>query len=205
MNNQVTVVYYTSNREDPSFEKYIQKRLLSVIGDLPLISVSQQPISDFGYNINIGEVDVNEQTLWRQMLIGCSFAKTPYVLFAEADTLYPPEYFTHVPNDINKRYWFEGVYIFYPKKEAFYDKGRSDVAHIAGRELMQKVLSEGLFNNKKQIYEGMPRPTRIDLKIPVVSIKTGNGMRPSTQTALDPVYELPYWGTASNLKKEIGL
>jgi hypothetical protein len=45
----VTILYYTSNREDESFEKKIQENILKQT-DLPIISVSQKPIN-FGKNI----------------------------------------------------------------------------------------------------------------------------------------------------------
>ncbi|KKT37762.1 MAG: hypothetical protein UW26_C0025G0001, partial [Candidatus Collierbacteria bacterium GW2011_GWF1_44_12] len=53
MKNQVTVLYYTSNREDEKFETRIRKNLLKNCGDLPIVSVSQKPI-DLGRNICVG-------------------------------------------------------------------------------------------------------------------------------------------------------
>ena len=46
--NDLTVVYYTSNWLDtnnPYFLENTKKQLLTAIGDLPLISVSQKPMT----------------------------------------------------------------------------------------------------------------------------------------------------------------
>jgi hypothetical protein len=200
MNDLTTVIYYTSNKEDPEFELKIREQLLHNIGKTLLISVSQRPI-DFGKNICVGYIGACEQNVWKQMLAGCKLATTPFVTFAEADTLYPPEYFQYKPTDLNKRYWFEDVYILFKKRHGFYNKGRSDSAHMAGREYVIKLLEEAISKGKAMEYRGINRPTKVELKIPVISIKTGNGMRPTTQTSLTPVDSLPYWGSAEQLKR----
>jgi len=200
----LTVVYYTSNREDEQFEQKIRARIWEAKAGLPLVSVSQKPIM-FGHNVCVGDIGTGEAQICKQICIGCEVALTPWVIFCEADTLYPPEYFMYTPDDMNKRYWFEGVYIFKPGHPAFYNKGRSDVAHMAGREYILKLLHRGMDEHLKSFYGNSPRPTRIDLTIPVVSVKTGRGMRSNTQTNEIPTPELPYWGTAQNLKKELGL
>jgi hypothetical protein len=205
-----TVIYYTSNREDESFEKKIRSKLLATIGDMPLISISQKTL-DFGINIWVGDVGACEDNLFRQMLVGCQKAKTDYVVFAEADTLYPPEYFQFDPPYVNKRYWFEDVYIYYPTKNAFYLKGRSDVAHIADREYIISLLEKGLkdrhywIENKKRLIpygNNEPTPIRVKLPNPIISIKTGKGLRMKTQTALKGLSSLPYWGKSSDIRKE---
>lgn len=94
-----TIIYYTSNREKPEFETKIQKNLFSVIGDTPLISISQQPI-DFGENICVGNVGTSDHNIYRQIQLECLKAKTKYVCTAKADCLYPPtEYFNFVPSN----------------------------------------------------------------------------------------------------------
>ena len=40
-----TIIYYTSNREDPSFEEKIRANILKEKGDILVISVSQKPIN----------------------------------------------------------------------------------------------------------------------------------------------------------------
>ncbi len=63
----LTIIYCTSNQEDPVFEKKIQDNILKA--GLPIISVSHKPI-DFGDNICIGEQEVSYRTLFKQLYIG---------------------------------------------------------------------------------------------------------------------------------------
>jgi len=200
-----SVIYYTSNKENKKFEQKIMERLIQV--NLPIITVSQKPVN-IGKNIVVGDIGASDGNAFKQMLIGCEAAETPFVIFAEADTLYPPEYFTYRPpvSDypacpaVLKRYWFEPVYVMYHNKEGFFLKGRSDCGHMAGRKLAIKLLKEG--GSKGMRYKGEDRPTKVILKNPIINIKTGDGMRPKTQTGLIPVTSLPYWGKASKLRKE---
>ena len=212
---ETTVIYYTSNREDEEFEKKIRNRLWEAKGNLPLISVSQKPI-DFGLNVCVGDRGVSEQNILKQMLMGCELAKTPFVIFAEADTLYPKEYFNYLPNEKSgwqaykkreKRYWFEPVYILYPYSSSlhnsFYLKGRSDCAHMAGREYVISLLKEAISKGRMMKYRGKDRPIKVILNNPIINIKTGHGMRPKTQTFPIPVLSLPYWGNARDLREEL--
>jgi len=92
--NDLTVIYYTANKEPPAFADAVRKQLLLAIGDTPLISVSQEPMPDFGRNICIGNVGRSFLNIWRQALIGVKAAETKFVAMAEADVLYPPNHFT---------------------------------------------------------------------------------------------------------------
>lgn len=87
-----TIIYYSSGTESSSFEKKIQDTILENSGGLPIISVTQKP-SDFGLNIDVGDVGASEMNMLRQILIGCYAATTKYVISAEADSLYGPDYF----------------------------------------------------------------------------------------------------------------
>ena len=55
--NDVTIIFYTSNDEDESFEKKIRDNILKQSNGIKIISVSRKPI-DFGHNICIGEQPV---------------------------------------------------------------------------------------------------------------------------------------------------
>jgi len=201
--NLTTVIYYTSNHENELFESKVRGRLREAVGEIPVISVSQKPIA-FGHNICVGDIGLKELNIPKQMLAGCEQAKTPYVTFAEADTLYPPEYFRYIPTNINKRYWFEPVYILYPYSEdmqnSFYSKGRSDCAHMAGREFIVNLLRKAVSEGTMLPFRGDNRPEKVLLETPIVSLKTGNSLHPKTQTNLIPIPSSPYWGEAKELK-----
>lgn len=211
-----TVLYYTANTELEPFASNIRKRLLSVIGDLSLISVSQKPL-DFGRNICVGEVGVNEFNEWRQVLTGCEEAKTPFILVAEADALYPPEYFDFIPPEMDKIYRYNPVWIMRIGRPYFLRKDWTEGAQIIGKEYFMKLLNitlegEPMWNQFDNTQIRKARPV-FPYKSwdyfggvnPVVSVKTGHGMRLHTGTQVNTPgeYSLPYWGSEVDLEKDL--
>lgn len=209
-----TIIYYTSNRENPDFEKKIQKNLLKVCGDLPIISVSQKPIS-LGTNICVGDVGASGFNCFRQILIACEATKTKFVISAEADCLYPPDYFTFIPPD-ERCYRNSNLYVMPDRRDYFFYKEEGAThAQIIGREFYIKRLKE-LFKDapqwsmeEKNFPKERHRKEDIFDKIeyyrtenPVIQIKTHRGMRYYTHSDRTPIYELPYWGTGKLLRKQ---
>ena len=86
--NDATIIYYTSNREDPAFEQRVRENILKNSGGLPIISVSHQPI-DFGKNICVGDVGTSGFNMFRQVQIACEAATTQFVISAEAARVFP--------------------------------------------------------------------------------------------------------------------
>lgn len=149
MKNLTTVLYYTANREQPEFEEKIIANLLTQCGDLPIISVSQKPIS-LGKNICVGDVGFAAYNEWRQIQIGARLAKTPYIVFAESDFLYPREYFTFVPPK-KGLYRYDNIRIVYKDARiagSYRKKIYSEGAQIADRDLVIRVC--------EQYFEGKP-------------------------------------------------
>lgn len=206
MNNK-TIIYYTSNREDPDFEKRVQENLLKVCGDLPIISVSQKPI-DLGKNICVGNVGTSGFNMFRQVQIACEATTTPFVISAEADCLYPPDYFKFIPPREDVCYRDSNLYVMPDQRNYFfYKKEGATHAQVVGREFYLKEL--------KKLFKGAPkwstqeknfpkeRSGREDVfnKIsywkgenPIFQIKTHRGMRYYTNSDRTPILSLPYWG-----------
>lgn len=218
MNNK-TIIYYTANREDPEFEEKIRGNILKQKGDLPIISVSQKPI-DFGKNICVGDVGNSYINAWRQILIGAKEAKTEYVVMAEADFLYPQEYFEFDPEEADV-YKYSNVWIIFTWKfNYFFRKDYSEGAQICKREYLIKALEEHLegqpewydgrfvIKDKKGRHKKSPfiRPNEsFGGDIPCVSFKTGKGVRWMTDFMKgrnNMARRLPYWGHFENLKKD---
>ncbi len=206
----VTVIYYTSNREKEDFESKIRKNLLKVIGDLPLISVSQKPI-DFGTNICVGDVGTSDHNIYRQMQTGCLKATTKFVCTAEADCLYPPTgYFDFIPPDESAAYHYTNVWILYKGSHIFKKKAFSLCALFSNREYLLSRLDRVL-RKLPQWSTRKPHPlfhkyrgwTPFTNDLPVVNIKTRNGMRWFTGTEKIEKPELPYWGSAEKLEEEL--
>jgi len=95
--NDLTIIYYTSNRVPTNFLANTQKILLKAVNDTPIISVSHKPMT-FGKNICVGDIGCSAYNIYKQVLIGAKKAKTEYVATAEDDVLYPAEHFMYRPD-----------------------------------------------------------------------------------------------------------
>jgi hypothetical protein len=211
-----TILYYTSNKEDERFEQRIRDTLLENCGDLPIISISQKPI-DLGKNICVGEdIGVSGFNMFRQVLIGCEEADTEFVISAEADCLYPPDYFTFRPPRNDVCYRNSNLYVMPDKRSFFFHKEEGAThSQIVGREYY--------INTLKKLFEGAPmwspeeknfpkeRWHKEDVfdKIeyyrtenPVFQIKTHKGMRYYTHSDRTPIDSLSYWGSGKEIKRK---
>jgi len=207
MKNETTIIYYTSNRESTEFEKKITDNLLKNCGGLPVISVSQKPI-DLGINICVGDIGQSYLNEWKQVLIGLKEAKTRFCVSAESDCLYPPEYFNFIPPREDLVYRYGNVWVYWKRRNKFWKKPRCEGAQMCSREYWIERLEKALSISDK--------PNEIVTKIfpsddnkswtgnPVVTFITGDGI--GTKTSLlkvEPVKELPYWGTADLISNQI--
>lgn len=88
----LTIIFYTANVIPEEFASKLRKNLWKVRKDLPIISVSHQPM-DFGENIFMGNMGRSHLNIYRQALIGAKKATTKYIALAEDDVLYAPDHF----------------------------------------------------------------------------------------------------------------
>lgn len=211
--NDVTIIYYTSNRENPEFEKRVQENLLKVCGNLPIISVSHKPI-DLGENICVGDVGVSGFNMFRQVQIACKAANTPFIISAEADCLYPPDYFEFIPPEIDVCYRDSNLYVMPDARDYFFHKEEGAThAQIVGREYYLETL-EKLFKDapewcveEKNFPKERMRQEDVFTHIeywksenPVFQIKTHKGMRYYTHSNRTPIPDLPYWGSGKRIR-----
>lgn len=213
MIKSATILYYTSNREKPDFEKRVQENILKVCGDLPIISISHYPI-DFGKNICVGDVGTSGFNMFRQVLIGCEAATTDFVISAESDCLYPPDYFQYRPPKLDVCYRDNNLYVMPDARDYyFYKKEGATHAQIIGRKYYLETLNK-LFkgapkwnteeknfpkerNGKNDIFDHIEYWTS---KNPVFQIKTHRGMRYYTHSDRTPIPEIPYWGSGKETR-----
>src|SRR3989344_8607259 len=204
--NNLTIIYYTRNREDENFEKKIRKKLLEVCGKIPIISVSHKPIK-LGKNICIGEHEPSNAMIYRQLLIGCKEAATPFVINAEADFLYCPEYFSFVPPSKKKIYRYANIRFMYKYHWGFFRKLYSEGAQIAGRKYLIKLLEHQLQGASDKDMKFDPyRKEEIEMfggENACVTFKTGNSLHKYAAAGSHSVPSLPYWGTAKNMRKKM--
>ena len=217
--HDATVLYYTANTEQEAFERKIRDVLMGRLNDeFPIVSVSHKPI-DLGMNICVGVHEAYYGNEYRQILIGAKAAKTTWLIAAEADCLYPPAYFTFNPNGGNL--WrYNNVWILWKDAKRygseFRRKGNSEGAQIARREWLIEKLERAMAG-EPEWYEGSLQKWGVKIygrrewglygseAEPVISMKTGDGVRPKTrlQGRVEPTIELPLWGSAERLRKEL--
>lgn len=209
--NDLTILYVTGNKERPDFEEKIKIKLLEVIGNHPLISVSQKPI-DFGHNICVGDVGVSYRNAYIQLHIGASNAKTEYIAIAEADQLYPPGYFDFEPkNDI---YNYESLWILrHWDKGRFLQKEYGDWTVIVRKSFLIKRLELHLGGSLEwgksrvgSVFQKR-RWERFYVGAPIISVKTRENLSRNTGTieGSEPEFSLPHWGSAKALSDYLGL
>lgn len=213
----LTIIYYSSNREDPKFENRIIKTLLKNCGDLPIISVTHRPL-DLGKNIVVGDVGVSGFNMFRQVQIACMEAKTKFVISAEADCCYPPDYFTTLPEREDLCYRNDNLYVMGDHREYWYHKKEGAThSQIVGREFYLRCL-EKLFRGAPQWSpeeKNFPKerwkrsdvfwPNQIEMYStpnPVFQIKTHRSMRYYTHSERIPIHDLPYWGNGVKIRKQ---
>lgn len=221
--NNLTVLYYSANTEDPIFEANIRKKLIANMGDLPLISVTQEPAPKFGKNICVGKHYPCYGNEFRQIQIGLKEVKTDYVITAEADVLYPPEYFKFQPTSGD--YWRYGnvwLHFYRPKDDsgrrprAFFKK-YSDGAQIMRRDFWIDYINN-MIGKEDRWYTDKDKPRKTKTpptdplftwtsENPVITFKTLNNIGHFSSFLPSQIYKpittLPYWGDLGNLVKSL--
>ncbi|MCR4324230.1 MAG: hypothetical protein NUV69_00905 [Candidatus Curtissbacteria bacterium] len=216
-----TIIYYTSNHEDPAFEQKIIDCLLENCGDVPIVSVSQKPMK-LGKNICVGEVGQSYVNEWRQIIIGAKTATTKYLIMAESDFLYSPEYFQFEPKGENI-YRCDNIWIMWLdndkkyKRYNFHRKHYSEGAQIVRRkyfiDLLEKYLEQfpTWYNKSYKELKSHISPyynepyTFFHGENPCISIKTKNGITFITgikRGAENISKNLPYWGNVKDLRSK---
>lgn len=214
---KTTILYYSSNHEKPEFENRIKENILKNCGGLPIVSVTQKPI-DFGRNIVVGDVGVSGFNMFRQVQIGLKAITTKFVIAVEADCVYPPDYFTFVPEREDTCYRDKNLYVMGQHRTYFYKKEEGAThAQVVSTKFYLETLNE-LFRGElkwsveqKNFPKEKFRQKREDIftKIeyyetinPVVQIKTSQSMRNYTNSDRIPRYEIPYWGNGKAFRKK---
>jgi len=204
-----TILYYSANTADPIFEQRIIDDLKKKAGDIPIVSVTQKPL-DLGTNICVGIQPFSYTSEWKQVLIGLKAIKTKYVIAAESDCLYPPEYFAFNPPQERMMYNYKNIWIVWKRHPGFWQKtGYCEGAQMCDREYWIERLEPLL--PKEWIPYTRPEENALVKKIfperkewtgnPMISFKTGGGVSKRTTFINKKVYELPYWGSINKIKE----
>lgn len=214
----VTIVYYSSNREQPSFEQKIVSQLVQRAGPSPIISVSQAPM-DLGTNICVGNQGTSPANAFRQLQIGAAAATTTFVCTAESDFLYPRDYFDLVPSDPQTFYCMHDMWVVFVcrgRAKMFFQKFSADAgAMIVGRDVLVRRIDEILsgYPTWAPGAAGIGFPSIVDkrcvrreevvLKEPILSFKTDQNMHRKTPIRrITGCRELAPYGSAMELYRE---
>jgi hypothetical protein len=204
------ILYYTSNQEKPEFEEKIRQTILQN-SSMPIVSVSHKPL-DFGKNICVGDVGVSEFNMLRQILIGCEASDDEFVYSAEADCLYPPDYFKFLPPK-EACYRNNNTYIIGQGRKCYWKKPEGGTwCQVINREFYIKRLKFLLEGEPMWAPEKKRFVKEKGLKFfdsyetfttenPCISFKA-NGMHNYSHSERIDIPELPFWGRADNLVKK---
>jgi hypothetical protein len=206
-----TIIYYSSNREPWAFEKRVIHDMQKKSNGLPVVSVTQNPIS-LGKNICVGDVGTSGFNMFRQILLGLYEVKTPYVISAEADCVYSPDYFSFEPKRNDVFYRNNNLYVLY-KTGKFYEKPQGSTwAQIVGTQHYIKILEKWFTGAPQWSPEEKSFPKErwgksdvwdvqemFSTEFPCISFKSGYGMRKKSPTLNEEYETLPYWGSGKKL------
>lgn len=214
MASDKTIIYYSSNRENPDFEQRVIDKLVENAGGLPIISVTQTRPGP-GENIMVGNVGASGFNMFRQVQIALATAKTAFVISAESDCLYPPDYFKFTPERDDVCYRNSNLYVMPDLRDYFfYKKEGATHAQIVGREFYLQRLNE-LFKDapewnpdeknfpkerwrKEDVFDEIEY---YRTKNPVFQIKTHKGLRYYTHSDRTPIPSIPYWGEGRKIRR----
>lgn len=219
---KAAIVYCSSNMEHPLFEERIQASLLKYRKDIPIIAVTQKPTDIFGgvtpdnyLNICVGDqIGVSGYNFFRQVLIGCNATDADYIISAEADTVYPPDYFDFIPPTLDTCYRNSNLYVMGDHRNFWYRKEEGAThSQVVGREFyirtLEKLFDGGPKWSKEEKNFPKERHKKADVfdtiehwntENPVFQIKTHRSMRYHTRSDRTPIHELPFWGKGENIR-----
>jgi len=202
----LTIIYYSANAEKPEFEQKIIKNLKESANGIPIVSITHKAI-DLGINVQVGEQPMCYSNLWKQQLAGLKLAKTRFCVTAEADCLYPPDYFKFIPLREDLVYRYNNVWCYWKRKPAFYKKPSCEGAQMCGRKYWIERLEQMLDGHKgwkpmetlasTLVTKIFPDEDKVSWGgDPVITFKTGDSIGGKTSLVKgSKVQSLQYWGT----------
>lgn len=236
--NDLTILYYTANKIHEFFQKnVIMSLLFTSPADANFVTVCQQDICvlDGPRNTRIvmGDIGASIYNVYRQILIGATAAKTPFVACCEDDTLYAASHFSYRPSfdtfAYDKARWVITRGLSADKKRRiayFYWRQRHQMAMcIAPRDLLVETLEERFrrypqpiaHDEAKRAGWGEPGRHEKNMRLtfrkmeyfeatePSVTFNHNASLMGRRAIQVDDIIrdELPVWGTATELWNRI--
>ena len=220
-----TILFLTINLVPEQWRLFHREKLLEIVGDAPIITVSAKPMPDMpGINL-IQTPPFNVSNIYAQMLRASKIATTKYIIIVEDDTIYSQEHFKFRPEmdrfGYNMSRW--GVLSWSKNPVYFYRHRESNSTLIAPRMLTIECLEDrfkrypgdsaewmaGEMGKEKveRRFETNYRSVKFHSNDPVVNFHHVNGIdkleqskRKSDRKALI-AYDIPRWRDVSTLAK----
>lgn len=203
--SDLTVVYYTASAEREEFETGIIRTLKESVGNRRVISVSQRPL-DFGRNICVGQIGVNEMNAIRQALLGVREAQTKYVALTESDCLFPASMFEVIPPPGHWCYP-DTAYLLSEGDSLFWPKKMRELVGVTEREnairCFEAILSDPPAWVSKAMLRLTKRETFSSAHQPAITIKTSRQMHSRSPHGGEAVERITYWGTADDVFRRL--
>jgi len=208
------IVYYTDSQLEETLARQVRKQIKKCAGPIPIISVSQQPLSHFGENICVGEKPNTYQSAYEQILTGLKAAPPESIIYlCEHDVFYHPSHFAFLPKDSDHAYFNENRY--------HYALGMSSFLHGNGKTCQSQCVShrELLINHcEERLEKWKEGPTKLEIPFynfkserPNVDIRHGDNLTMDKgrrlgwlQGNITGVYNLPGWGSPSHFQSKVG-
>ena len=142
--NDMTILYYTANKIPEKLAGKVKDQIKFASNGIPIVSVSQKPLTDMGKNICVGDIGQSLINIYKQILIAAKEAKTKYIVCCEDDALYVPEHFTKRPPDDTFLYNLNR-WSLHTERDMYTLRRRTIMSQcICNRELLIKCLEERL-------------------------------------------------------------
>jgi len=212
------IIYYTDGHLDPGLMRACQKNLIKVTGQkIPIISVSQEPISFGNERIVVGEKPRCNRSIYEQILEGLKAAPEGSVIYlCEHDVAYAPAHFAHIPEvkdridyNQNRYYWAPGQTEYLPARGKWPLSGL-----VAYREYLMEQVEKALAKDEQpstELYRGV-RTHRFESERPNVDIR--HGMNFSQDGRWKKLYyagksdltvrNIGHWGSPPHMLKKFG-
>lgn len=215
------VIYVSSNREKPSFEHKVIDDMMEKVYATRLHLVVYAVVQKDDYITKyeetkcgvIGDVGTSGFNFLRQLQMAVEMSGADYVISCESDCLYSPDYFTFFPPKIDAVYRNTNNYVIPYNQDVFYEKDSQTAFQVAGRDFLlhrlnfllkgQPQWNTTMKNFPKEI--GQPFLEGWDTfktRHGCFQIKTADAMRKQTRHGKNPIGELPYWGTAKQMREK---
>lgn len=146
-----TIIYITENLLDKKIAKVCQENLIKEAKDIPIVSVSQEPIK-LGRNVCVGKIGRSWLSLYKQLMAGLEMIETENVVIAEHDCLYTYEHLSWTPPKKDTFYYNDNMWLVqwggnHPELNGMYSywKDRKCLSQlICNKELLKSTIKARL-------------------------------------------------------------